>query len=88
MPFYLYIHPETGDQVEVFQGMKEKHEFVDNEGTQWKRVFTVPQASMDTKIDPFSSHKFIEKTSNEGTMGDLYDRSREWHEKRKDTIHP
>lgn len=41
---------------------------------QWKRVLTVPNASIDssTKINPFSQKDFVEKTGKKkGTFGDL-----------------
>lgn len=54
------------------------------EGT-WKRVWTKPRAAVDAfKIDPHSTKDFIRATNKRGTMGDLYDRSAEWSEKRAD----
>jgi hypothetical protein len=49
----------------------------------WKRVFTVPNASIDSHVDPFSSKQFVDKTQNKkGTYGDLLDRSAEMSDKR------
>lgn len=80
---YVYQHPDTGEIVEVSQGMNDEHVYV-VDGVKWNRIFTVPNASIDTKIDPFSSKDFAQKTLKKGTMGDLFDRSRELSEKRKD----
>lgn len=83
MPIYLYAHPETGEIKEVFQGMNDVHEY--EEEVKFKRVFTVPQASIDTKVDPFSSKDFKEKVcSKKGTIGELWDASAEMSAKRAD----
>ncbi len=86
MPLYTYSNPITGKTVEVYQGMTENHEYFEN-GIKFDRVFVAPNASIDTKIDPFDRKQFIEKTSNKrGTMGDLYDRSAELSEARAQKI--
>jgi predicted nucleic acid-binding Zn ribbon protein len=85
MPLYLYQNTETEEVIEVLQGMNDKHEYFDAEGKEWKRVFTVPTASIDTKINPFSSNDFVNKTSNKkGTVGDMMDLSSELSQKRAD----
>lgn len=82
MPIYLYSHPETGEIKEVFQGMNDEHSY-EEEGVKFKRIFTVPQASIDTKVDPYSKKDFKEKICNKkGTIGDLWDASAEMSEKR------
>ncbi len=78
---YLYKNPETGEIKEIVQGMNDVHEY-EEDGVEWNRVFTVPQASIDTKIDPFSKNAFIDKTRNNSTMGDMWDRSRELSDRR------
>jgi hypothetical protein len=81
MPFYIYANSE-GETKEVFQSMSEPHVYSEN-GEEWKRVFTVPQASIDTKIDPFSRKDFVDKTANKkGTMGGMMDLSAELSEAR------
>lgn len=85
MPLYLYRNPETGEVKEVVQSMNEEHTYFE-EGIEWKRVWTVPQASMDQRVDPFSQKDFLKKTANGGTLGDLWDRSKEFSEKRADKI--
>jgi len=54
---------------------------------QWKRVFTVPNASIDssTKINPFSQKDFVEKTGKKrGTYGDLISAASEASQQRID----
>ena len=85
MPNYLYQH-EDGRIIEVFQTMLEPHIFIEN-GVEWKRVFTSPQASIDTNIDPFSSKDFANKTANKREkFGDIIDRSKECSQKREDKL--
>ena len=89
MPAYLYKHPEEDQYVEVIQGMNDKHEFFDHNGLEWKRVFTVPQAiiSAGSEVDPFNQKQQVEKTGQmKGTMGDLYDFSREMSERRAEKL--
>ena len=77
MPVYIYKNQEGDTYKEVFQTMKEPHVYFED-GIEWKRVFTVPQASFDTNVDAFSKKQFIEKTANKkGTFGDLLDMSSE-----------
>lgn len=87
MPLYIYENKETGEIREVFQNMKDKHEYFGEVGNEdsWKRVFTVPQASIDSEIDPFKPSDFVEKTGKKkGSYGDVLDRSAELSEKRAD----
>ena len=82
MPEYLYKDPETGEEVSVYQGINEKHKY-SADGKEFERVFTVPNASIDTQIDPMSEKEFVEKTRNKnGTLGEMWDASREASEKR------
>lgn len=85
MPVYIYHNTETDEYVEIFQGMNDVHEYSGISGDEdcWKRVFTVPNASIDSQVDPFSSKQFVDKTQNKkGTYGDLLDRSAEMSDKR------
>lgn len=89
MAIYLYKNKETGEIREVFQNMDDKHVYSGGEGKQeqWDRVWTTPNMSIDSQIDPFSSRQFVEKTGKEcGTVGDLWDRSKELSEKRKEIL--
>lgn len=80
MPIYIYHNEETDEYREIFQSMNEKHEYFGESGeeTSWKRVFTCPHASIDSKMDPFKAEDFARKTgSKKGTYGDLLDKSAE-----------
>lgn len=80
---YVYEHPKTGRQIEVSQGINDVHEYFDKKGVKWLRVFTVPNMSVDSKIDEFSAVDFANKTRNKNdNVGALMDRSRELSEKR------
>ena len=87
MPLYTYEHPETGETLDVVQGMNDEHVYVGEDGIKWKRVFYSPEASIDSNIDPFSNKAFIDKTGNsKGTVGELMDRSKEMSQKRSDKL--
>ncbi len=84
MPLYVYEHPKSKHRIEVLQSMKEEHVYVDSEGVKWDRVFLNPNASIDTKIDPFNQREFTEKTGKKsGTIGDLWDESKKASDARK-----
>jgi len=84
MPFYLFKHPDFEKVIEVFQNMKDEHVYVDPNGIEWNRIFTAPNAAVDTKIDATSSEDFVNKTRGKGmTMGQLWDESKTASEKRK-----
>lgn len=83
---YLYQNPQSGEVIEVSQGMNDVHEFYGQDGIKWNRVFTTPNTNVDSKIDPFSSRAFLDKTNKNGNVGDLIDRSKELSEKRKDKL--
>lgn len=84
MPIYYFKHPKKEEYVEVIMSMTDTHEFTDFDGVKWIRVFTAPQITMTTKIDPFSARQYVDKTRGaKGNMGDLLDRSRELSEERK-----
>ena len=53
MPIYLFKNPKNGKVKEVFQSMNSDHIYSED-GVKWERVFTVPQASIDTEIDAIS----------------------------------
>jgi hypothetical protein len=79
MPEYIYKNPETGEQITVWQSVHEEHSY-EIEGLPYDRVYTIPHASIDTRIDPNSEKEFREKAK--GTIGDLWDQSAEASEKR------
>lgn len=84
MPIYLFQNQETEEITEVFFGMNDDKKHIDENGLEWKRIFTVPNASIDTKIDPNSAKEFVQKTGNKkGTVGDMLDLSAELSAKRE-----
>lgn len=86
MPSYEYIHPDTGKILEVIQGMKEDHVYIDEHGIEWKRVFSLPNASIDTDLNPFSEQEFVDYTAKKGmTAGEMMDLSGELSKKREKT---
>jgi predicted nucleic acid-binding Zn ribbon protein len=83
MPIYIYKNPDTKEFIEIIQTLSEEHIDVDEFGLEWKRVFTVPHASIDTKNDAWSHNDFVEKTGKmKGTVGDVLDYSAELSERR------
>ena len=86
MPIYLYENEETGEVVEIFQGMMEKHEYHGSNGREkglWRRVFVNPNMSFDTKVDAFDQKSFIKSTAGKNdTYGDLQNRAAEASEAR------
>lgn len=83
MPYYLFRNEETKEVVEVFFHMNDEKKYVDDSGIEWKRIFTVPQATIATRINPFSQAEFVRATENKtDTLGDLWDRSKEMSERR------
>ena len=87
MPIYAFIHPDTEEEIEVLQKMDEPHVYIDENGVEWKRKWTLPNAQIDADIDPFDKHAFSRKIEHQkGTMGELFDQSKELSEKRKDKL--
>ena len=83
MPLYIFQHPETEQVIELVQKMTEPHTYTDEEGVEWGRVFTSPNASIDTQNDG-TQEGFMKYTQNKkGTIGELWDASREASDKRK-----
>ena len=82
MPLYLFKNPKTNKIVSVFQAMSDDHSYSEN-GIKYERIFTVPNASIDSQIDHNSSQQFVEKTGKmKGTLGEIWDYSKEMSEKR------
>lgn len=80
---YIFQHPKTEEYIEISQGMNEDHVYRDEEGVEWRRIFTTPEVSASKICDPWNKNDFINQTgSRKGTMGDLLDQSAEMSEKR------
>jgi hypothetical protein len=84
MPTYIYQNPKTGEIKEIIQSINDKHEY-SKDGLKWDRVFTLPQVNTHDKLNENSTEKdFSRITKNKkGTVGDLWDQSRELSEKRQ-----
>jgi|TARA_B110000305_G_C19465813_1_gene657844 hypothetical protein len=82
MPIYIYQNSKTKKYIEVFQGMNDEHKYFDDSGFEWSRVFIAPNAAIDLDSNPFDQQKFLDKTQNAGTMGELWDRGQEMSDKR------
>ena len=67
MPEYLFKNPDTGEVISVVQGINEEHAYSEN-GKVFERVFTVPNASIDSDLDPFSAQQFTDKTRNKNQL--------------------
>jgi predicted nucleic acid-binding Zn ribbon protein len=86
MPLYFYANDETGEIHEVVQGMNDKHE-LEIDGKPMRRLFTVPNAAIQTKLNPFSQKDFVNKTANmKGTVGDMLDMSAEMSAARQEKV--
>ena len=84
MPTYEYIHPDTGKTLEVVQGMKEDHVYIDEKGIEWERVFTSPNTAIDADVNPFSEQDFVKYTAKKGmSQGEMTDLSKELSGKRE-----
>lgn len=85
MPLYIYQNPKTKEIKEIHQSVNDVHEYIDKDNVKWNRIFTIPQVNTQGTLDINCDHKkFAEFTKNKkGTIGDLWDRSRELSEKRK-----
>ena len=89
MPVYTFINPDTEKEIDVVQKMNEPHVYVDENGLEWKRKWTLPNATIDAEIDPFDKQAFSRKIdggTGKGSVGELWDRSRELSEKRKQKL--
>ena len=63
MPLYLYENKETGEVVEILQGMMDVHEYHGSNGREkglWRRVYVNPNMSFDTKVDENKKKSFLE----------------------------
>ena len=83
MPIYEFRHPEHPIMIEEIQKMSDPHVYIDDDGVEWVRVWSVPNAAVDTCNDAFDSKKFVDSTRNKkGTYGDLLDQAKEASQKR------
>ena len=84
MPTYSYKHPKTNKIIEVVQKMNDKHEYFDEKGIQYERIFECSNLSKDQSIDEFSSTDFSRKTREKNyNLGEMWKVSQELSNKRK-----
>lgn len=83
MPLYLFANKDDTEVQEVFFHMNDEKIFVGPDGETWRRVYTVPQMSIDTHLDPRNKNDFIRRTEKYKTIGETIDASRELSEKRE-----
>lgn len=83
MPLYVFQHPETEEVKEILQKMSEEHAYSE-EGVAWNRLFTVPNAAIDSQYDCDSADSFIKNTNKKMTIGDMWDESAAQSQKRVD----
>ena len=78
MPFYIFQHPKTSEVKELFFAMNDDKKYIDDSGTEWKRVYSLPQLNTESSFDPWDQNGFVNKTANmKGSIGDLMDKSAE-----------
>ena len=82
MPEYRFSNPNNDKEyIDVFFHMDDNKAYI-RDGIKWNRIFTIPQSSIDTKVDAWDSKSFLKATNKKGTIGELMDRSSELSEKR------
>lgn len=80
---YVFQHPDREEYTEAYFGMNDEKKYIDEEGTEWKRVYLSSQLSVDAKVDPWDNADFVNKTGNKkGTVGDMLNLSNELSEQR------
>ena len=85
MPVYMFQNPNSGETIELVQKMKDEHIYIDENGLQWNRVFSVPNAAIDTVLNAdTSAADWMRKTQNKNwTLGDAWDTSAELSRQRE-----
>jgi hypothetical protein len=84
MPIYLYQNPKTREIKEIIQSVHDLHEYYED-NIKWNRVFTVPEVNTQDKLSVDSNAKDFDRITGKkkGSIGDLWDQSKELSEKRK-----
>ena len=82
MPEYSFKHPKKEKYIDVFFHMSDEKNYVDEKGVKWERVYSKPNAKIDS-CNPYSAERFVQKTNNmKGTIGDIQDAAAELGQKR------
>ena len=85
MPLYQYLDERTDEIYSLIQGMNDEHVAFAADGHKLRRIWNQVQASIDSKINPFSARDFADKTGRKkGTLGNITDAAAELSEKRRD----
>jgi len=88
MPNYVFQKVGSEETKEFVFSMKDAPLFgsvIKRDGVKWKRLMVNPQVACSglKAIDPYSSQAFVNKTAQmKGTVGDLWDLSKEQSERR------
>ncbi len=81
---YLYKNPLTGEIKEVIQSADSEHTYSEGD-IKFEREFTIPNMSVDTRIDCQSSKDFSEKTGKKkGSLAQIIEKSAELSQERAD----
>lgn len=86
MPYYPFLNEKTGVIVDVWFHMNDTKRYVDEQGVEWKRQFTVPQFAIDsiTRINPFSKADFDQRADKHCSVGDMMNLSSELSARREE----
>ncbi len=87
MPQYVFARLDepsvTQDLVYSMKEVPSVGTVITIEGVKWKRVFTRPQASFDTRVDCYSAKDYVKATAKSNdNVGSLWDRAQELSHKR------
>lgn len=63
--------------------MNDPHEFIDEKGVKYLRLFVNPNASIDTRVDPWSKKDWMKRTNKRMTVGEMMDESAQLSAKRE-----
>lgn len=80
MPLFDFQHSETLEVHEVFFHMNDNKVYKGINGDEedkWVRLYHVPLASIDTKLDPYNKEQFVRRTEKYSTVGDHLAKSKE-----------
>ena len=84
-PYYEFQNPNTNHIIGVYQPMDSEHKFIDEDGLEWNRVFSKPQAVVSSlsNLNPRDAKAFVKATGErKGKLRDIYQLSAEMSEKR------
>ena len=68
MPFYIFENPETKERREVRQRMADVHEYTDENGLKWNRVFLAGNMSVDSRPNVDCTKSLANSTSNKSSF--------------------